>query len=205
MNKKKNNANKRIIEVIGIILVVSFIIMQIYSHNKMYAIIKTNYGEIKIELFKEQSPITVENFVSYAKSGFYNGTVFHRIISNFMIQGGGFTPDMVQKETSSPIENEANNGLSNEIGTIAMARTNEINSATSQFFINVANNTFLDYVDDNNYGYAVFGKVVSGMDVVEQIKNVQTTTKTMTIQGYEIPFDDWPVEDVIIEQITIIE
>lgn len=132
---------------------------------------------IHIELYPDKAPITVKNFYSYIDSKFYNGTIFHRVIPNFMIQGGGFTPGMSKKASGSPIKNEAKNGLANERGTIAMARTGEVDSATAQFFINVKDNMFLNHRDDTNYGYAVFGKVVKGMDVVDKIKSVKTTTK----------------------------
>lgn len=161
------------------------------SVMKEIVVLETTKGNIEIELDRENAPITVENFVSYVESGFYDGTIFHRVMDGFMIQGGGFTPDGNEKQTNPPIKLESNNGLSNLEGTVAMARTNEPNSATSQFFINVANNTFLDY-GPNNDGYAVFGKVVSGMDAVNGIKSVQTASRGN--------HDDWPVEDVIIQK-----
>ena len=159
----------------------------------------TNYGVITLELFEDKAPETVSNFKEYVKSGHYDGTIFHRVISNFMIQGGGFEPGMKQKATRSPIKNEANNGLSNKVGTIAMARTMEPHSASAQFFINVADNTFLNHSAPtvNGWGYAVFGQVTEGMDVVEQIKGVATTSRS----GHQ----DVPVEDVIIEKAEIIE
>lgn len=159
----------------------------------------TNHGVITLELFEDKAPETVSNFKEYVKSGHYDGTIFHRVISNFMIQGGGFEPGMKQKATRSPIKNEANNGLSNKIGTIAMARTMEPHSASAQFFINVADNTFLNHSAPtvNGWGYAVFGQVTEGMDVVEQIKGVDTTSRS----GHQ----DVPVEDVIIEKAEIIE
>jgi peptidyl-prolyl cis-trans isomerase A (cyclophilin A) len=158
-------------------------------------IIDTSMGSLEVELFKDKAPITVDNFLAYARDKAYDGTIFHRVIDNFMIQGGGFTPDMVQKETKDPIKNEAGNGLKNDRGTLAMARTNVINSATSQFFINVKDNHFLDHRDDSprGFGYAVFGKVISGMDVVDKIKAVKTGTKNM--------HKDVPVEPVIIKSI----
>jgi cyclophilin family peptidyl-prolyl cis-trans isomerase len=140
----------------------------------------------------------VANFIEYAKSGFYDGTIFHRVIGNFMIQGGGFTPDMQKKITREPIQNEASNGLSNERGTIAMARTADPHSATAQFFINVVDNPNLDYRGESSsstWGYAVFGRVTEGMDVVDAIRDVETTTRA--------PFRDVPVEPVIIEQMEI--
>lgn len=163
----------------------------------------TNYGDIKIELDFEKAPITAKNFEDYCKEGFYNGTIFHRVIDGFMIQGGGMESGMIEKETKAPIQNEANNRLSNLRGTIAMARTMEPHSATAQFFINVADNTFLDYRSKEMYGkevvqewgYAVFGKVIEGMDVVDKIKGVKTGN-----HGFHA---DVPNEDVIINNVTI--
>ncbi|MCK5173665.1 MAG: peptidylprolyl isomerase, partial [Planctomycetes bacterium] len=140
--------------------------------------------------------VTVENFVGYAKDGFFDGTIFHRVINGFMIQGGGMNPDLSQKEDKDPIVNEANNGLKNDKGTLAMARTNDPNSATSQFFINHADNAFLNYSGKANPGYAVFGKVVDGMDVVEAIANVKTGRSGM--------YDDVPSEAVVIESVSIL-
>ncbi|UXI70718.1 peptidylprolyl isomerase [Tahibacter amnicola] len=137
----------------------------------------TSMGDITIELFPDKAPKSVENFLQYTKEGFYNGTIFHRVINGFMVQGGGFTKDLTQKRTRPPIHNEANNGLSNLRGTVAMARTGDPHSATAQFFINVVDNKRLDYVSDQSgmtYGYCVFGKVVAGMDVVDKIKAVET-------------------------------
>jgi len=159
-------------------------------------IMTTSKGDIKIELFKDKAPITVENFLSYVNDGFYNGTIFHRVIPNFMIQGGGFTPDFTQKPTKPPIKNEAKNGLKNEKGTLAMARTQVVDSATSQFFINLVDNSFLDN-GVRDYGYAVFGKVTDGMDVVEKIAAVPTGNKGM--------YGDVPQEDVVIESVKIVE
>ena len=131
---------------------------------------KTNFGDITLELFEDKAPKTVENFLSYVKDGFYDNTIFHRVIAGFMIQGGGFTADMDQKDTKATIENEANNGVANETGTIAMARTNDPHSATAQFFINVNDNDFLNHTSEsvNGWGYCAFGKVTEGMDVVEK-------------------------------------
>lgn len=136
----------------------------------------TSMGKIVIELNAQKAPKTVDNFVSYVKSGHYNGTIFHRVIDDFMIQGGGMDEQMNEKSAGTPIENEADNGLGNEVGTVAMARTNDPHSATAQFFINVKNNTFLNHTSKTSqgWGYAVFGKVVSGMDVVNEIKGVRT-------------------------------
>jgi cyclophilin family peptidyl-prolyl cis-trans isomerase len=157
----------------------------------------TNLGDIVIELNEEKAPITSENFLSYVKEGFFDGVIFHRVIKDFMIQGGGFTTDMKQKKTRKPIVNEANNGLKNDRGTIAMARTSDPNSATAQFFINHKNNNFLNYAGPSNPGYAVFGKTVEGLDVVDKIAEVETTSQ----KGME----DVPVEQVIIESATVID
>jgi len=157
--------------------------------------LKTNMGDIVIELDEEKAPITSANFAQYVEDGFYNGTIFHRVIDNFMVQGGGFEPGMTQKETRATIENEAKNGLSNEIGTIAMARTMDPHSASAQFFINIANNKFLDYPGQDGWGYCVFGKVTEGMDVVNKMKAVATTTR----MGHQ----DVPEEDLIIEKAEI--
>ncbi len=135
--------------------------------------VKTNLGSFTIELYEKEAPITVENFLNYVDKKFYDGTIFHRIIPNFMIQGGGFTPEMVKKATGPPIKNEAENGLKNVTGTVAMARTAEVHSATSQFFINVKDNPFLDH-GVRDFGYVVFGRVVEGMETVEKIRNVET-------------------------------
>lgn len=139
----------------------------------------TSMGAITLELNKEKAPVSVENFTKYVDAGHYNGTIFHRVIDNFMVQGGGFTPDMNQKPTQAPIKNESTNGLKNDIYTVAMARTGIRDSATAQFFINVKNNDFLNYSGENpnGWGYAVFGKVVEGMDVVDKMKAVATATK----------------------------
>lgn len=159
----------------------------------------TNFGVITLELFADKAPKTVENFKQYVRDGHYNNTIFHRVISNFMIQGGGFEPGMQQKSTRAPIENEANNGLSNKIGTIAMARTMEPHSASAQFFINVADNDFLNHSAPTvqGWGYAVFGQVTDGMDVVEKIKGVKTTMRA----GHQ----DVPADDVIIERAELVE
>ena len=163
-------------------------------------IIKTSEGEIKLELNNKKAPITVENFITIANSGYYEGTIFHRVINNFMIQGGGFTADMIDKSSgTAPIQNEANNGLPNDRGTIAMARTSAPHSATSQFFINHKDNGFLNHTAETSdgWGYAVFGIVTEGMDIVDQIANVAT----MSYKG----FADVPVYDITIESVTIIE
>ncbi|MNF54833.1 Peptidyl-prolyl cis-trans isomerase B [compost metagenome] len=159
----------------------------------------TNHGVITLQLFEDKAPETVANFKEYVKAGHYDGTIFHRVIGNFMIQGGGFEPGMKQKATRASIKNEANNGLSNKVGTVAMARTMEPHSASAQFFINVADNSFLNHSAPTvqGWGYAVFGEVAEGMDVVNKIKAVATTMKG----GHQ----DVPVDDVIIEKAEIIE
>ena len=156
--------------------------------------IKTSEGDIVLDLFEKEAPVTVENFLQYVNSGHFKGTIFHRVINGFMIQGGGFEPGMKQKPVKAPIENEAGNGLKNKRGSVAMARTSDPHSATAQFFINVADNSFLNHTAPSaqGWGYAVFGKVVGGTDVVDKIKAVKTGRK-----GYH---DDVPLEDVVIEK-----
>jgi cyclophilin family peptidyl-prolyl cis-trans isomerase len=158
------------------------------------AVRKTSMGDITLELFADKAPVTVENFIAYAEAGFYDGTVFHRVISHFMIQGGGMTPDLAAKPTSEPIVNESNHGISNTRGTVAMARTSMPDSATSQFFINVQDNANLDY-SPLSAGYTVFAKVTEGMEVVDEIRFVETTSSP--------PYHDVPVEPVIIESVEI--
>ncbi len=182
---------------------ISFIAVLIFSSSAAYAqqladnpqvTIHTNHGDIRLELYPQKSPISVENFLQYASDGFYEGTVFHRIIDHFMIQGGGMAADLERKPTREPIVNEADNGLKNLRGTVAMARTNDINSATSQFFINVEVNGALDHVSKENsrtWGYTVFGRVVDGMDVVDDIRFVETDPR------------DVPIEAVFIESVEI--
>ncbi len=162
-------------------------------------LMETSMGSVKIELFKEKAPITVRNFLSYVKEGFYDGLIFHRVIGTFMIQGGGFDQNMIQKKTKFAIKNEAANGLSNKRGTLAMARTNVIDSATSQFFVNVVDNDFLDNrgKSPDQFGYAVFGQVIEGMDVVDAIKGVKTGNKG----GHS----DVPLEPVVITSMKCIE
>lgn len=164
------------------------------------ATIKTSLGDIKLELNKELAPVTVENFIAIAKTGYYEGTIFHRVINGFMVQGGGLTADMQNKSSgTAPIQNEANNGLSNDRGTIAMARTSDPHSATSQFFINHKDNNFLNHTGENmqGWGYAVFGKVIDGMDVVDQIADVVTGSSGM--------YQDVPQETITIESVLISE
>jgi peptidyl-prolyl cis-trans isomerase B (cyclophilin B) len=155
--------------------------------------IHTNKGKIVAQLDAEKAPRTVENFLHYVNAGHYNNTIFHRVIDGFMIQGGGFEPGMKQKPTDQTVENEAKNGLKNEPYTLAMARTSAPHSASAQFFINVKNNSFLDYPGQDGWGYAVFGKVTEGTEVVDEIKKVKTTRSGM--------FADVPAEDIIIEKI----
>ncbi|MBN1534622.1 MAG: peptidyl-prolyl cis-trans isomerase [Spirochaetes bacterium] len=157
---------------------------------------RTNMGDVVIELFDDRAPATVRNFLAYADRGFYSGTVFHRVIGNFMIQGGGMMPGLVQKATAAPIANEAHNGIANNRGTLAMARTMDPHSATAQFFINVENNDFLNFRDRSvqGYGYCVFGRVLRGMEVVDRIRRVPTHTAG--------PYQDVPVRDVVILSIT---
>lgn len=160
-------------------------------------VIETNRGNIVVELYPEKAPKTVANFIEYANSGFYGGTIFHRVINRFMIQGGGFTPAMMEKDTRAPIANEAANGLTNEVGTIAMARTSDPDSATSQFFINLENNQFLNYQGDDPQliGYCVFGRVIKGMDVVRQIGASPT--------GNFGPHSDVPRTPIVIKAVSV--
>ncbi|HVN83709.1 MAG TPA: peptidylprolyl isomerase [Candidatus Binatia bacterium] len=158
---------------------------------------QTSLGDIKIELDEAKAPVTVKNFLAYVNSKFYDGTIFHRVIPGFMIQGGGFDKDMKQKPTNAPIKNEASNGLKNDVGTLAMARTSDPDSATAQFFINVVNNENLNRPKPDGHGYAVFGKVVAGMDVVKKIETVTTTTK--------MPHQNVPVDPVIIKSVTVVD
>ena len=160
--------------------------------------IKTNYGELSLELDAEKAPITVANFLEYVQSGFFNNTIFHRVIDGFMVQGGGFEPSMNQKPTRATIKNEADNGLKNDIYTVAMARTSDPNSATAQFFINASNNDFLNYTSPTpqGWGYCVFGKIVEGQDVIDKIRKIRTGSKG----GHQ----DVPLEDVVIESAEVV-
>lgn len=157
---------------------------------------KTSQGTLIIELYPEKAPKSVENFLQYVKDGFFKGTLFHRVIGNFMIQGGGFTPDMKQKETRAPIPNEGKNGLRNEVGTLAMARTGDPHSATAQFFINLNENRFLDYPSRDGWGYAVFGKVTQGLDVVQKIGKTAT--------GDAGIFQNVPRTPIVIESVRLL-
>lgn len=162
-------------------------------------LISTSMGDIKVELYEDKAPISVKSFLDYVEAKFYDGTIFHRVIPNFMIQGGGFDKDMNRKTTKAPVKNEAGNGLKNTVGTLAMARTNVVDSATSQFFINAKDNDFLNHKDDTpaGFGYAVFGKVVQGMDVVQKIEKVKTADKAGN--------QNVPVEAVVIKSITVVK
>ena len=162
----------------------------------MAVILTTNHGKIKLELDAEKAPKTVENFLAYVRAGHYDGTIFHRVIDGFMIQGGGFEPGMKQKPTNDTIENEAKNGLKNAPYTVAMARTSDPHSASAQFFININNNSFLDFPGQDGWGYCVFGKVVEGAEVVDKIKSVKTTRSGM--------FADVPVDNIVIESAEIV-
>lgn len=162
----------------------------------MAVLLTTNHGNIKLELDTDKAPKTVANFIDYVNAGHYNGTIFHRVIDGFMIQGGGFEPGMKQKSTRDTVENEAKNGLKNEAYTVAMARTSDPHSASAQFFINIKNNSFLDYPGQDGWGYCVFGKVVEGTDVVDKIRAVKTTRTGM--------HSDVPVENVIIEKAEVV-
>lgn len=169
-----------------------------YAQNPQVEM-RTSLGTIVLELYPENAPLTVKNFLQYVNDGFYNGTIFHRVIADFMIQGGGFTADMQQKKTRDPIKHEGGNGLKNQVGTIAMARTADPNSATSQFFINVVDNQMLDFrgPGPQEIGYCVFGRVTKGLDVVNKIRNVQTTARA----GHR----DVPVQTVTIERVTVVD
>ena len=168
----------------------------VFAANPMVEM-KTSQGEIVVELFADKAPKSAENFVQYVRDGHYDGTIFHRVIDGFMIQGGGFDAEMKQKSTRAPIENEAKNGLKNEPGTLAMARTADPHSASAQFFINLVPNTFLDYPSRDGWGYAVFGKVVKGMDVVEKIGKLPTANR-----GFH---QNVPVEPIVIESARVVE
>ncbi len=198
MNIKKSTLRRSgmILGIIIVIVVVTMIFSSLSgSGTKNEVLIQTNMGNITVQLYPSKAPITVQNFENYVKAGFYNGTVFHRVMKGFVIQGGGYTINGTLKQTNPPIKLESDNGLSNIKYTIAMARTNDPNSATSQFFINTADNTYLDY-STSNPGYAVFGKVVSGMNIVDEIENIPVTTK--------YGMQNWPVQNVVIEKMSMI-
>ncbi len=181
-------------------ILISLVCMQLnsaYANPKV--LMETSKGNITIELYEQEAPITVKNFLSYVSEGFYNNLIFHRVIPNFMIQGGGFDAKMNQKPPKDPIKNEARRGLNNKRGTLAMARTNVINSATAQFFINLTNNDFLNHKDNSSsgFGYAVFGEVIDGMDVVDSIGKIRTHRYGM--------FEDVPVKEITIKNMSVIE
>jgi len=177
------------------IFLLSFTSLNIYAEENIKFVIDTSKGNIVIETYPKKAPITVKNFESYVNKGFYNNTIFHRVIDGFMIQGGGFTKDMAQKQTDAPIQNEASNGLKNEKYAIAIARTSIPDSATSQFFINVNNNNFLDYPGQDGAGYCVFGKVIEGQDVVDKIAKLKTRVKN--------GMGDVPIKTVKINSIKV--
>jgi len=183
---------------LGLVALMLFVSSHAQAAQAPRVKLTTSMGEVVIELAPDKAPVSVENFLGYVRAGFYDGTVFHRVIDGFMIQGGGFGEDMVKRETRDPVRNEADNGLRNIAGTVALARTSEPHSATSQFFINVADNASLDHRsrDPRGWGYAVFGRVVEGMDVVNRIKSVAT--------GNRGPFQDLPREAVVIRSATVL-
>jgi cyclophilin family peptidyl-prolyl cis-trans isomerase len=189
--KKKKLKNLGFVAILLIVAVAAYFGMKKVMNVAPTVVLETSMGNIEIELDKEKAPISVENFLGYVNEGFYDGLIFHRVIGNFMVQGGGFDKDMNQKPPKSPIKNEADNGLKNDKYTVAMARTNIVDSATSQFFINVADNDFLNN-GLRDFGYAVFGKVTAGTDVVDKIKSVQTTSAG--------GMQDVPVEPVTINK-----
>ncbi len=178
-------------------LSLSGVINLAHAADTPHVALKTSMGDIVLELYPDKAPVTVANFLQYVKSGHYDGTIFHRVIGNFMIQGGGFDRNMQQKPTGEPIRNEANNGLKNKRYTIAMARTAAPNSATAQFFINVNDNDFLDYPGQDGWGYCVFGKVIKGTAVVDKIRAVDTTSRG--------PYQDVPATPVVIESATLVK
>jgi len=186
---------KKILSALGASLLFSCAAISAMAANPQVEM-KTNQGTIVLELDAAKAPVTVANFVQYVKEGFYNGTIFHRVIDGFMIQGGGFEPGMKEKSTHSPIQNEAKNGLKNATGTIAMARTNNPNSATAQFFINLVDNRMLDYPNPDGAGYAVFGKVTQGLDVVQKIAKVRTGNA-----GFH---QNVPTTPIVIESVTLL-
>jgi len=183
-----------------IVLFLSITPLLLIAQENPKVLMKTSMGDITIELFQDKAPVSVDNFLSYVKDDFYDGLIFHRVIKDFMIQGGGYNAEMQKKQTKDPIKNEATNGLKNNRGTIAYARTSVINSATSQFFINHVDNDFLNHKSTNppEYGYAVFGKVVDGMDVVDKIANVKVHSLPNGMQNV-------PVEPVMIESVSVVE
>ncbi len=195
----KRYFNKTAVTLFAVILI-SFVCIHLNSAcANPKVLMETSKGDITIELYEKEAPITVKNFLSYVSEGFYNNLIFHRVIPNFMIQGGGFDSKMNQKPPKDPIKNEARRGLNNKRGTLAMARTNVINSATAQFFINLKSNDFLNHTDNSSrgFGYAVFGEVIEGMDVVDSIGKIRTHRYGM--------FEDVPVTDIFIKNMSVIE
>jgi len=182
------------------LVVTLFFFNSVFAADNPKVLMETSMGNVTIELNAEKAPISVENFLGYVNSGSYEGTIFHRVMKQFMNQGGGFTADFTKKQTLSPIQNEADNGLKNDIGTIAMARTNAPHSATNQFFINTADNAFLNHKSKTSrgWGYAVFGKVTEGMDVMKKIEGVSTHTNSKGMQNV-------PVEPIVIKKISVIK
>ncbi len=191
--------NKMAVALFAFILISIFCIQLNSAYANPRVLMETSKGNITIELYEQEAPITVKNFLSYVSEGFYNNLIFHRVIPNFMIQGGGFDSKMNQKPPKNPIKNEARSGLGNKRGTLAMARTNVINSATAQFFINLINNDFLNHKDNSSsgFGYAVFGEVIEGMDVVDSIGKTRTHAFGM--------FRDVPINDITIKNMSLIE
>jgi len=187
---------KRLILMTGLMLALTAAFTAQAWAEQVNVLMQTNQGDIRLALDKDKAPITVENFVTYANEGFYDGTIFHRVIKGIMIQGGGFTPEMEKKDTHEPIQNEAKNGLKNKRGSIAMARTPPPHTATAQFFINLKDNAFLDYPGQDGWGYAVFGEVTDGMEVVDKIAEQPT--------GMKSRMRDVPLNPVIIEKVTIL-
>jgi peptidyl-prolyl cis-trans isomerase A (cyclophilin A) len=187
-------------KLLAALLLVCFTAVLVCAEGKKNRIVtmETTLGNIKIELFENEAPLSVKNFIDYAASGFYGGTIFHRVIPGFMAQGGGFTPERKKKPTNAPIKNEAANGLKNDRGTIAMARTSAPDSATSEFFINVVNNAMLNRPRPDGAGYAVFGKVIEGMDVVDKIVSVKT-------QNVNMVFQNLPETPVIIKSVKVVK
>jgi cyclophilin family peptidyl-prolyl cis-trans isomerase len=184
------------------VVVLCFVVLGVVAGSARAAnpvvVVETSMGNIEIELFEDKAPVTVKNFLQYAADKHYDGTIFHRVISDFMVQGGGFEPGMKEKKTRDPIKNESSNGLSNLKGTVAMARTGEPNSATAQWYVNVKDNTFLDRAKARDgVGYCVFGRVIKGMDVVDKIKEVETDT----VKGFE----NVPTKDVVIKSVRVKE
>ena len=207
-NAQSNHVSKSVqakpIQLILWIYLLAFVLMtwSFQSHANLnqnpVVEMKTSMGQIKMQLFKTEAPISTENFLKYVDKKFYDGVIFHRVIKGFMIQGGGFLPDMTEKPTLFPtIKNEAKNGLSNKRGTLAMARTNEVDSASAQFYINVVDNAMLDHKSQDQYGYAVFGEVIEGMDVVDKIRAVATTDKN--------GFSDVPEKAITIESVRLVK